>query len=77
MIFSKKNFSLFLLLSMTIIFFYYTIDIFFGDYSFSEIRKLNTDLENLKISNDLLENENKVLFQDYEELKKDRDALNE
>ena len=77
MIFSKKNFLLFLLLSMTIIFFYYTIDIFFGDYSFSEIRKLNTDLENLKISNDLLENENKVLFQDYEELKKDRDALNE
>ena len=77
MIFSKKNFSLFLLLSMTIIFFYYTIDIFLGDYSFSEIRKLNTDLENLKISNDLLENENKVLFQDYEELKKDRDTLNE
>ena len=77
MIFSKKNFSLFLLLSMTIIFFYYTIDIFLGDYSFSEIRKLNTDLENLKISNDLLENENKVLVQDYEELKKDRDALNE
>ena len=77
MIFSKKNFSLFLLLSMTIIFFYYTIDIFLGDYSFSEIRKLNIDLENLKISNDLLENENKVLFQDYEELKKDRDALNE
>ena len=62
---------------MTIIFFYYTIDIFSGDYSFSEIRKLNADLENLKISNDLLENENKVLFQDYEELKKDRDALNE
>ena len=62
---------------MTIIFFYYTIDIFFGDYSFSEIRKLNTDLENLKISNDLLENENKVLFQDYEELKKDRGTLNE
>ena len=62
---------------MTIIFFYYTIDIFLGDYSFSQIRKLNTDLENLKISNDLLENENKVLFQDYEELKKDRDALNE
>ena len=62
---------------MTIIFFYYTIDIFLGDYSFSEIRKLNTDLENLKISNDLLENENKVLFQNYEELKKDRDALNE
>ena len=77
MIFSKKNFSLFLLLSMTIIFFYYTIDIFLGDYSFSEIRKLNTDLENLKISNDLLENENKVLFQNYEELKKDGDALNE
>ena len=77
MIFSKKNFSLFLLLSMTIIFFYYTIDIFLGDYSFSEIRKLNTDLENLKISNDLLENENKVLFQDYEELKKDKDTLNE
>ena len=77
MIFSKKNFSLFLLLSMTIIFFYYTIDIFLGDYSFSEIRKLNADLENLKISNDLLEDENKVLFQDYEELKKDRDALNE
>ncbi len=77
MIFSKKNFALFLLLSMTIIFFYYTIDIFLGDYSFSEIRKLNTDLENLKISNDLLENENKVLFQDYEELKKDRGTLNE
>lgn len=77
MIFSKKNFALFLLLSMTIIFFYYTIDIFLGDYSFSEIRKLKTDLENLKISNDLLDNENKVLFQNYEELKKDRDALNE
>ena len=77
MIFTKKNFVLFLLLSMTTIFFYYTVNIFFGNYSFSEIRKLNTDLENLKISNDLLENENKVLFQDYEELKKDRDALNE
>ena len=77
MIFSKKNFALFLLLSMTIIFFYYTIDIFLGDYSFSEIRKLKTDLENLKISNDLLDNENKVLFQNYEELKKDGDALNE
>ena len=77
MIFTKKNFVLFLLLSMTTIFFYYTVSIFFGNYSFSEIRKLNTDLENLKISNDLLENENKVLFQDYEELKKDRDALNE
>ena len=77
MIFSKKNFALFLLLSMTIIFFYYTIDIFLGDYSFSEIRKLKTDLENLKTSNDLLDNENKVLFQNYEELKKDRDALNE
>ena len=76
MIFSKKNFALFLLLSMTIIFFYYTIDIFLGDYSFSEIRKLNTDLETLKISDDLLENENKVLFQNYEELKKDGDALN-
>ena len=62
---------------MTIIFFYNTNDIFLGDYSFSEIRKLITDLENLKISNDLLENENKVLFQDYEELKKDKDTLNE
>ena len=77
MIFSKRNFVLFLLLAMTIIFFYYTINIFFGNYSFSEIRKLSIDLENLKISNDLLDNENKVLFQNYEELKKDRDALNE
>ena len=62
---------------MTIIFFYYTINIFFGNYSFSEIRKLSIDLENLKISNDLLENENKVLFKNYEELKKQRDTINE
>ena len=77
MIFSKRNFVLFLLLAMMIIFFYYTINIFFGNYSFSEIRKLSIDLENLKISNDLLENENKVLFKNYEELKKQRDAINE
>ena len=77
MIFSKRNFVLFLLLAMTIIFFYYTINIFFGNYSFSEIRKLSIDLENLKISNDLLENENKVLFKNYEELKKQRDTINE
>ena len=77
MIFSKRNFVLFLLLAMTIIFFYYTINIFFGNYSFSEIRKLSIDLENLKISNDLLENENKVLFKNYEELKKQRDIINE
>ena len=62
---------------MMIIFFYYTINIFFGNYSFSEIRKLSIDLENLKISNDLLENENKVLFKNYEELKKQRDTINE
>ena len=77
MIFSKRNFVLFLILAMMIIFFYYTINIFFGNYSFSEIRKLSIDLENLKISNDLLENENKVLFKNYEELKKQRDIINE
>ena len=77
MIFSKRNFVLFLILAMMIIFFYYTINIFFGNYSFSEIRKLSIDLENLKISNDLLENENKVLFKNYEELKKQRDTINE
>ncbi|MFL2779723.1 MAG: hypothetical protein ACJ0HI_01525 [Gammaproteobacteria bacterium] len=75
MIFTKKNFVLFLLLSMTTIFFYYTVNIFFGNYSFSEIRKLSIDLENLKNSNDILENENKVLFQNYKKLIKDKEII--
>ena len=75
MIFTKKNFVLFLLLSMTTIFFYYTVNIFFGNYSFSEIRKLSNDLENLKNSNDILENENKVLFQNYKKLIKDKEII--
>tara|TARA_E500000178_G_C16979175_1_gene734866 strand:+ start:46 stop:282 length:237 start_codon:yes stop_codon:yes gene_type:complete len=75
MIFTKKNFVLFLLLSMTTIFFYYTVNIFFGNYSFSEIRKLSIDLENLKNSNDILENENKVLFQNYKKLIKEKEII--
>ena len=75
MIFTKKNFVLFLLLSMTTIFFYYTVNIFFGNYSFSEIRKLSIDLENLKNSNDILESENKVLFQNYKKLIKDKEII--
>ena len=75
MIFTKKNFVLFLLLLMTTIFFYYTVNIFFGNYSFSEIRKLSIDLENLKNSNDILENENKVLFQNYKKLIKDKEII--
>ena len=75
MIFTKKNFVLFLLLSMTTIFFYYTVSIFFGNYSFSEIRKLSIDLENLKNSNDILENENKVLFQNYKKLIKEKEII--
>ena len=75
MIFTKKNFVLFLLLSMTTIFFYYTVNIFFGNYSFSEIRKLSIDLENLKNSNDILENENKVLFQNYKKLIKNKEII--
>ncbi len=67
MIFLKKFWIIFLLLSMTSVFFYYTIDIFFGNYSFSEIRKLSTDLENLKNSNDVLENENKNLLDNFKE----------
>ena len=53
-------------------FFYYTINIFLGDYSFSEIRKLSTDLENLKNSNDVLENENKNLLDNFKESDKNK-----
>ena len=65
MVFTRKNFFLFLLITMTIVFFYYTINIFYGDYSFSEIRKLEKDLKNLKSSNEKIDKENKILFEKY------------
>ena len=65
MIFIKKNFFLFLFITMTIVFFYYTINIFYGEYSFSEIRKLEKDLKNLKSSNEKIDKENKILFEKY------------
>jgi cell division protein FtsB len=65
MIFIKKNFFLFLFITMTIVFFYYTINIFYGEYSFSEIRKLKKDLKDLKSSNEKINKENKILFEKY------------
>ena len=65
MVFTRKNFFLFLLITMTIVFFYYTINIFYGDYSFSEIRKLEKDLKDLKSSNEKIDKENKILFEKY------------
>ena len=65
MIFIKKNFFLFLFITMTIVFFYYTINIFYGEYSFSEIRKLEKDLKDLKSSNEKIDKENKILFEKY------------
>ena len=65
MIFIKRNFYLFLFITLTIVFFYYTINIFYGDYSFSEIRKLEKDLKNLKSSNEKIDKENKILFEKY------------
>lgn len=65
MIFIKKNFFLFLFITMTIVFFYYTINIFYGEYSFSEIRKLEKDLKDLKSSNEKIDKENQILFEKY------------
>ena len=65
MIFIKKNFFLFLFITMTIVFFYYTINIFYGEYSFSVIRKLEKDLKDLKSSNEKIDKENKILFEKY------------
>ena len=65
MIFIKKNFFLFLFITMMIVFFYYTINIFYGEYSFSEIRKLEKDLKDLKSSNEKIDKENKILFEKY------------
>ena len=65
MIFIKKNFFLFLFITMMIVFFYYTINIFYGEYSFSEIRKLEKDLKDLKSSNEKIDKENQILFEKY------------
>ena len=65
MIFIKKKFFLYLFITMTIVFFYYTINIFYGEYSFSEIRKLEKDLKDLKSSNEKIDKENKILFEKY------------
>ena len=65
MIFIKKNFFLFLFITMTIVFFYYTINIFYGEYSFSELRELKKDLKDLKSSNEKINKENKILFEKY------------
>ena len=65
MIFIKKNFFLFLFITMTIVFFNYTINIFYGEYSFSENRKLEKDLKDLKSSNEKIDKENKILFEKY------------
>ena len=70
-----KNFPLGILILLIIIFSYYIYEIFFGMYSFNEIKKLESKKEIISIENNLQIEKNKNLESELESLTYDEDAL--
>ena len=70
-----KNFPLGILILLIIIFTYYIYEIFFGMYSFNEIKKLESKKEIISIENNLQIEKNKNLESELESLTYDEDAL--
>ncbi len=70
-----KNFPLGIIILLIIIFSYYIYEIFFGMYSFNEIKKLESKKEIISIENNLQIEKNKNLESELESLTYDEDAL--
>ena len=70
-----KNFPLGIIILLIIIFTYYIYEIFFGMYSFNEIKKLESKKEIISIENNLQIEKNKNLERELESLTYDEDAL--
>ena len=70
-----KNFPLGIIILLIIIFIYYVYEIFFGMYSFNEIKKLESKKEIISIENNLQIEKNKNLESELESLTYDEDAL--
>tara|TARA_A100001388_G_C28578218_1_gene407569 strand:- start:142 stop:441 length:300 start_codon:yes stop_codon:yes gene_type:complete len=70
-----KNFPLGIIILLIIIFTYYIYEIFFGMYSFNEIKKLESKKEIISIENNLQIEKNKNLESELESLTYDEDAL--
>ena len=70
-----KNFPLGITILLIIIFTYYIYEIFFGMYSFNEIKKLESKKEIISIENNLQIEKNKNLESELESLTYDEDAL--
>ena len=70
-----KNFPLGIIILLIIIFTYYIYEIFFGMYSFNEIKKLKSKKEIISIENNLQIEKNKNLESELESLTYDEDAL--
>ena len=70
-----KNFPLGIIILLIVIFTYYIYEIFFGMYSFNEIKKLESKKEIISIENNLQIEKNKNLESELESLTYDEDAL--
>ena len=70
-----KNLPFGLIILLVIVFIYYIYEIFFGMYSFSEIKKLESKKETLFTENNIRIEKNKNLESELESLTYDEDAL--
>ena len=70
-----KNLPFGTIILLIIVFIYYIYEIFFGMYSFSEIKKLESKKETLFIDNNIQIKKNKNLESELESLTYDEDAL--
>ncbi len=70
-----KNFPLGIIILLIIIFTYYIYEIFFGMYSFNEIKKIESKKEIISKENNLQIEKNKNLESELESLTYDEDAL--
>ncbi len=70
-----KNLPFGIIILLIIVFIYYIYEIFFGMYSFTEIKKLESKKETLLIENNIQIEKNKNLESELESLTYDEDAL--
>ena len=70
-----KNLPFGIIILLIIVFIYYIYEIFFGMYSFNEIKKLESKKEIISIENNLQIEKNKNLESELESLTYDEDAL--
>ena len=70
-----KNLPFGIIILLILVFIYYIYEIFFGMYSFTEIKKLESKKETLLIENNIQIEKNKNLESELESLTYDEDAL--